>query len=173
MPVLTATSRHEVEVHRFPALIYALAPLVALVLQAWLPRLLGRYAWFDLPLIVVIYFALGRPSPIQGTVMGCVLGIFEDALTQHAIGINGIAKTLVGFLSSSLGIRVDVDNHSVRVLLTLVLSLVSSGIYFFVDRILLGLTLEWRWFDTLLTALGNAILALILFPFLDRFRIQD
>ncbi len=173
MPVLTATSRRELEVHRYPALVYALVPLAALVLQAWLPRVMGRYAWFDLPLVVVIYFAMGRPSPIQGTVMGCIFGIFEDALTQHPIGINGVAKTLVGFLSSSLGIRVDVENHTVRVLLTLALSLASSGIYFFVFRILLGLSLAWNWLDALLVAIGNTVLALILFPFLDRFRIRD
>jgi rod shape-determining protein MreD len=173
MPVLTATNRRELEVHRFPALVYALVPLAALVLQAWLPRVMGRYAWFDLPLVVVIYFAMGRPSPIQGTVMGCILGIFEDALTQHAIGINGIAKTLVGFLSSFVGIRIDVENHTVRVLLTLALSLVSSCIYFFVFRILLGLSLTWNWLNPLLVAMGNTVLALILFPFLDRFRIRD
>ncbi len=173
MPVLTATSRRELEVHRFPALVYALVPLAALVLQAWLPRVMGRYAWFDLPLVVVIYFAMGRPSPIQGTVMGCILGIFEDALTQHPIGINGVAKTLIGFLASSVGIRVDVENHTVRVLLTLALSLASSGIYFFVFRILLGLSLAWNWLDALLVAIGNTVLALILFPFLDRFRIRD
>ncbi|MDE3062988.1 MAG: rod shape-determining protein MreD [Acidobacteriota bacterium] len=173
MPVLTATSRREIEVHRFPVLVYALVPLAALVLQAWLPRVLGRYAWFDLPLVVVVYFAMGRPSPIQGTIMGCILGIFEDALTQHAIGINGVAKTIVGFLSSSFGIRLDVENHTVRVLLTLALSLVSSGLYFFVYRILLGLSMEWDWINTLFIALGNTVVALILFPFLDRFRIRD
>jgi rod shape-determining protein MreD len=42
-------------------------PLAALVLQAWLPRVLGPYAWFDLPLVVTVYFALDRRSPIQGT----------------------------------------------------------------------------------------------------------
>lgn len=173
MPVLTATSRRELEVHRFPALVYALVPLVALVLQAWLPRLLGRYSWFDLPLLVVVYFALGRPSPIQGTVMGCVLGIFEDALTQHPIGINGVVKTLIGFLSSSLGVRVDVDNHTVRVLLMLAFSFLSGALYFFVYRILLGLSLDWNWLDQLFIALGNGILALALFPLLDRFRIRD
>lgn len=173
MPVLTATSRRELEVHRFPALVYTLVPLTALVLQAWLPRVIGRYSWFDLPLLVVIYFALGRPSPIQGTVLGCVLGIFEDALTQHPIGINGIAKTIVGFLSSSVGVRVDVENHTVRILLTVALSLLSSGMYFFVYRIVLGLSMEWNGLDTLFIALGNALLALALFPLLDRFRIRD
>ncbi len=173
MPVLTATNRRELEIHRFPVLVYALVPLAALVMQAWLPRILGRYAWFDLPLLVVIYFALGRPSPIQGTVMGCILGIFEDALTQHPIGINGVVKTLIGFLSSSLGVRVDVDNHTVRVLLVLSFSLLSGGLYFFVFSVLLGLSMDWKWLDVLFPALGNGIIALVLFPLLDRFRIHD
>ena len=96
MSVLTADSRRDLEIHRYPVLVYGLVPLVALVLQAWLPRLLGQFAWFDLPLVVTVYFALGRRSPIQGTLMGCAVGLFEDALTHHAIGINGIAKTVAG-----------------------------------------------------------------------------
>jgi rod shape-determining protein MreD len=173
MPVLSANSRRELEIHRFPVLVYAMVPLTALVLQAWLPRVLGRFAWFDLPLLVIVYFALGRPSPIQGTVMGFILGIFQDALTQHAIGINGIAKTLVGFLASSFGVRIDVENHTIRVLLVLFFSLLSSTLYVSVYRILLGLSLDWNWLDELLKAVGNSILALALFPLLDRFRIRD
>ncbi len=96
--------------------LYALVPLAALVLQAWLPRVVGQYAWFDLPLVVTVYFALGRRSPIQGTIMGAVMGLFEDALSHHAIGINGIAKTVVGFLAASVGVRIDVENHTIRLI---------------------------------------------------------
>ena len=77
----------------------------------------GQYAWFDLPLVVTVYFALGRRSPIQGTLMGGAVGLFEDALTHHAIGINGIAKTVVGFLAASVGIRIDVENRTIRLAL--------------------------------------------------------
>ena len=66
MSVLTADTRRDIEIHRYPFLVYALVPLAALVLQAWLPRLLGPYTWFDLPLVVTVYFSLGRRSPIQG-----------------------------------------------------------------------------------------------------------
>ncbi len=173
MSVLTANTRRDVEIHRYPILIYALVPLAALVLQAWLPRVLGRYAWFDLPLVVTVYFALGRRSPIQGTLMGGALGIFEDALTHHAIGINGIAKTVVGFLAASVGIRIDVENHTIRLILNFLLSLLSSGIYVFIYRILLGLTLDWSWIDELFKAIGNSVVALVLFPLLDRFQIRD
>ena len=80
---------------------------------------------------MTVYFALGRRSPIQGTLMGAAMGLFEDALSHHAIGINGVAKTLVGFLAASVGVRIDVENHTIRLLLNFLLSLLSSAIYCF------------------------------------------
>lgn len=173
MSVLGADSRREMEIHRFPLLVYTLVPLTSLVLQAWLPRVAGRYAWFDLPLVITVYFALGRRNPMQGTVMGAAMGLFEDALSQYAIGINGIAKTAVGFLAGSVGIRIDVDNHTIRVLLTFGLSLLSSAIYLFVTRFLLGLAIDWNWLTELLRAIGNSLIALVLFPLLDRLQVKD
>ena len=173
MSVLTADARREFEIHRYPVLIYALVPVVAVVLQAWLPRVLGRFACFDLPLVVTVFFALSRRNPIQGSMLGGVLGIFEDALTGHAIGINGIAKTLVGYLAATIGILVNVENHAVRLFLTFVLSLVGSATYFFVVRFLLGISVETNWISELYKALGNSLIALVLFPVLDRTKIRD
>ncbi len=173
MSVLGADFRRDLEIRRYPLLVYALVPLAALVLQAWLPRILGRYAWFDLPLVITVYFALGRRSPIQGTIMGAAMGLFEDALSNHAIGVNGIAKTVVGFLAASVGVRIDVENHTIRLILNFLLSLLSSAIFVFIYRILLGLDLEWSWITELLKAVGNSIIALVLFPLLDRLQIRD
>ncbi|MGD0736358.1 MAG: rod shape-determining protein MreD [Terracidiphilus sp.] len=173
MPTMGLESRRDMEMRRYPVLVYALVPLAALVLQAWLPRALRGYAWFDLPLVVTIYFALGRRSPIQGTLMGAVMGLFEDALTQHAIGINGIAKTIVGFLAASVGIRIDVENHTIRLGLNFMLSLLSSAIYVFVYRMLLGLTLEWSWIIEIIKAIDNSLIAMVLFPLLDRLQIRE
>jgi rod shape-determining protein MreD len=173
MSVLGAETRREIEIHRYPLLVYTLVPLASLVLQAWLPRVVGRYDWFDLPLVVTIYFALGRRNPIQGTVMGAAMGLFEDALSHHAIGINGIAKTAVGFLAGSVGIRIDVENHAIRVLLNFALSLLSSAIYLFVTRFLLGLAVDWSWLTELFRAVGNSVIALVMFPLLDRLQTRD
>jgi hypothetical protein len=38
---------------------------------------------------------------------------------------------------------------------------------------MLGLDLEWNWFTQLFIAIGNAVIALVLFPFLDRLQIRD
>jgi rod shape-determining protein MreD len=144
MSLLSADSRRDFEIRRYPLLVYALVPLASLVLQAWLPRVVGRYDWFDLPLVVTVYFALGRRSPIQGTIMGAAMGLFEDALSHHAIGVNGIAKTMVGFLAASVGIRIEVENQLVRLLLTEVMR-----------------------------AVGNSLIAIALFPLLDRLQMRE
>lgn len=173
MSVLSAERSREIEIHRYPVLVYALVPVLAVVLQAWLPRVLGRFACFDLPLVVTVFFALSRRNPIQGSVLGGILGIFEDALTGHAIGINGIAKTLVGYLAASIGILVNVENHAIRLIMTFVLSLVGSVTYFFVMRFLLGLAIDTKWLTELYKALGNSLIALVLFPILDHAKIRD
>jgi rod shape-determining protein MreD len=173
MAVLSANFRRDLEIRRYPSLVYALVPLAALVLQAWLPRVVGRFAWFDLPLVVTVYFALGRRSPIQGTLMGASMGLFEDALSSHAIGVNGIAKTVCGFLAASVGVRIDVDNFTVRLLFIFLLSILASVIYVFVTRFLLGMELEFSWFTELFKAIGNSVIAIITFPLLDRLQIRD
>jgi rod shape-determining protein MreD len=173
MNVLGNDYRRDLGMRSYPLLMYALVPLGALVLQALLPRLLHGYAHFDLPLLVTIYFALVRRDPIQGTLMGTVLGLFEDALTKNAIGINGIIKTVAGFLAGSVGVRIDVENHTIRMMLVLLLSLLGSVMYLFIYRILLGLDTEWSWLAELMKAAANAVIAMALFPLLDRAQIRD
>ena len=106
--------------------------------------------------------------------MGGAMGLFEDALTHHAIGVNGIAKTVVGFLAASVGMRIDVENQTIRLAADLSAlpafqrDLSSSCIAF-----LLGLDLEWSWFTELFKAVGNSVIALVLFPFLTVCRSRD
>jgi rod shape-determining protein MreD len=173
MNVLAGDHRRELGIRSYPLLVYALTPLAALVVQALLPRFLRGYAWFDLPLVVTIYFALVRRDPIQGTLMGCGLGLFEDAMTHHAIGVNGVTKTVAGFLSGSVGVRIDVENHTIRLSLTFLLSILSSVLYVFIYRILLDLDLEWSWVAELMKAVGNAVIAAALFPLLDLAQIRE
>lgn len=173
MDILGVNSRRDMGTRHYPLLVYALLPLAALVLQAWLPRMLRGYAWFDLPMVVTIYFALVRRDPVQGTLMGAGLGLFEDALTHHVIGVNGMAKTVAGFLAGSVGVRIDVENETIRMLLTLLLSLSGSATYVFVYRVLLGLELDWSWTAEGMKAVVNVGIAAVLFPLLDRLEIRD
>lgn len=152
---------------------YVLVPLLALVLQAWLPRMLGKYAYFDLPLLVTIYFALNRRGPIHGTLLGAVLGMAQDGLTQGAIGIHGIANTVCGFLSAVIGLRVVVDNNIIRMILNFALTLLSSAVMLFIVRMLLGMSWHSTWLDELFRATGNAVIGAFVFPFLDRMQMRD
>ncbi|HEX4319355.1 MAG TPA: rod shape-determining protein MreD [Acidobacteriaceae bacterium] len=173
MPTLIPDYRRDLEIRRYPLYIYVLVPLAAVVLQAWLPRLLGRFAYMDLPLLVAIYFALNRRSPIHGTLLGALLGLAQDGLTQGAIGIHGIANTVCGFLAASVGIRIVVENNAIRMVMNFALTLLSSAIMMGVIRGLLGLAWHSSWLDELFRAAGNGLIGLVLFPALDRTQIRD
>ncbi len=171
--MLTPEYRRDLEIRRYPTYIYILVPLAALVLQAWLPRIIGRFAYMDLPLLVTIYFALNRRSPIHGTVLGAVLGMAQDGLSGRAVGIHGIANTVCGFLAASIGIRIVVENNLIRMVLNFMFSLLASAMVVFITRVLLGLEFQWNWLDELLRAAGNGAIGLALFPLLDRTQARD
>ncbi len=165
--------RRELDIRRYPMAVYVLVPLAALVLQAWLPRILGRFAYFDLPLLVVLYFSLIRRHPIHGTLLGAVLGVLQDGLTQGAIGIHGVANTICGFLAASLGVRFVVENALLRVAMNFVFTLVAELLVVFVTTGVLGLEMHWNLLTQVLVAAGNALIGLVLFPLLDRLQSRN
>ena len=173
MAVTMVSSRRDLEIHRYPAPLYLIVMLVALVGQALLPRILQNRFWFDIPLVITVYFALARRSPIGGMLLGGVMGIFQDALTGHAIGIYGIGKTIAGYLAASVGVRIDVQNTIIRIMLNFSLTVLCNAIYLFIYRVLLGMEFSWNWPNTLIQAIGNSVLALFIFPLLDRFQVKD
>ena len=169
MPI-TYTSREQIEVYRFGTPVAILVPLLALFLQAFIPLRLSFFSIFDLPLLVVIFFALARRSQLSGLLTGAVIGILQDALTGGHIGVNGIAKTVVGYGASSLGVKLDVENAASRFLVTLGFYIVHEIVFFAVARGLVGLTLKWSWSHELGAAFANALFAVVLFAVLDRFK---
>ncbi len=119
MPI-TYTSGEQVEVYRFSIPVTIGVPLLALFVQAFLPLRFPRFAvYFDLPLLVTIFFAMARRSPVAGLFTGAVIGLAQDMLGHNPIGIYGIAKTVVGYGASSLGVKLDVENAGARLLVTL------------------------------------------------------
>jgi rod shape-determining protein MreD len=164
------TSQEQVEVYRFSLPVAVLVPLLALFLQAFVPVRFPFFGMFDLPLLVVIFFAVARRSQIAGLLTGAVIGLLQDSLTHQPIGIYGIAKTVVGYGASSLGVRIDVENVGARFLGTVFFYLVHEVIYFVVARGMVSLTLEWSWSHELLSAVANAAVAVFLFAVLDRLK---
>ena len=169
MPI-TYTSQEQIEVYRFSVPSAVLIPLLALFLQAFVPLRLHFFSIFDLPLLIVIFFAVARRSQVSGLLTGAVIGLLQDSLTHQPIGVYGIAKTVVGYGASSLGVKLDVENAGARFLVTLFFYVVHEIVYFLVARGMVSLTLTWSWTHELGSAFANAILAVFLFALLDRFK---
>ncbi len=169
MPI-TYTSGEQVEVYRFNWPITLGVPATALFLQAWLPQQFPFFAMLDLPLLVTIFFAISRRNPVSGLLTGGAIGVFQDALTHLPLGINGIAKTIVGYLASSLGVKLDVENAGARLLVTLTFCVLNKIVYFLVARGLVNLNVQWGWPHELWASLVNAFVGVFLFFALDRFK---
>jgi rod shape-determining protein MreD len=167
---ITYTSGEQIEVYRFNLAITILAPLLALFLQAFLSWKLPFFTIFDLPFLVVVFFAVARRSQIAGMFTGSIIGLLQDSLTHLPLGVYGIANTVVGYGASSLGVRIDVENVGARFLVTLFFYVVHEIVYFSVARGLVRLDMKWSWPHELGSALANAILAVVLFALLDRFK---
>ena len=155
MPI-TYTSNEQVEVYRFSLPAAILIPLIAVFLQAFIPWRFHFFSIFDLPLLVVIFFAVARRSPVAGLLTGAAIGLLQDSLTGHPLGLYGIAKTVVGYGASSLGVKLDVENAGSRFLVVLFFYVVHEIVYFTIARGLVGLTLQWSWPRELGSALANA-----------------
>jgi rod shape-determining protein MreD len=162
-----ASSRHEVGARSYPWLAYVLAPLLALGLQSLLALHFGFFAIIDLPLLVTIYYAISKREPISATLVGTVIGIAQDALTHHPLGIFGIAKSVIGYIAASLGVRVDTEHHGSRLLLTFAFTLAQTAVLYLLQRHMLGQPYTWHWAHELIKAALNALVGVILFALLD------
>ncbi len=167
---VTYTSQEQIEVYRFSWPVALLVPLLAIFVQAFLPLRIPVFSIFDLPLLVVIFFAMARRSPVTGLLTGAFIGLLQDALTHHPIGVYGIAKTVVGYGASSLGVKLDVENPGTRFLVTTAFYVIHQLLYFLIARGLVGLNLHWRWQHELIAALANAVLGVFLFALMDRLK---
>lgn len=168
---VSLTSREEIEVHRFSWPVSIGIPLLALFLQVYLR--IGLLNILDLPLLVTIFFAVARRRPIAGVVTGAIIGTLQDAWTGHPIGLFGIAKTIVGYLGSSLGVKVDVDNPGSRFLMTFAFVLIHRFIYMAINLLLVGGSEAWNWGHTILSALANGLAAVVLFLLLDKLKLRN
>jgi rod shape-determining protein MreD len=167
---VTYTSREEIDVHRFSWGISVGIPLLALFIQVFFPVRLDFLKVFDLPLLVTIFFAVARRKPIAGLITGALIGTLQDAFGHLPIGLNGIAKTMIGYLASSLGVRIDVDNPGSRFLMTFGFYLLHRFIYTVIDIGLVGANEPQNWGHLLFCAVCNGMLAIPLFALLDRFK---
>jgi rod shape-determining protein MreD len=167
-------SRREVEQQSFSLPVAVFVPVAAILLQVLLPRILPPLAILDLPLIVTLFFAVSRRNPIAGTATGGIIGLLQDLLTSQPIGVNGMAKSVIGYAAASLGSQIDVENTATRALMTFAFSLLQSLLLYLIERHMLGIrAFHLLWLHELIRAAVNTAVALPVFLLLDRWKHRE
>ena len=123
-------------------------------------------------MLVTIYFGLSRRNPSTGLLLGMVMGLLQDSLSGPAVplGLYGIAKTIIGYLASSIGARLDTEHPAARFALTAAFFVAHQGLIDLTRRILLSQPEPWFNMHLVGAALANALVAVFLFLLLDRLR---
>lgn len=163
-------SQREGQVSRFRAWVMLAVPLAAILFQVYVPRFFELLGFLDMPLLVVVYFALMRRSQISGLLVGALVGLAQDSLSKNPLGMFGIVNTLVGYFAASVGVRLDVDHGLIRLLLAFFFYIFHQFFYWVMAQALLGQHLAFELQRTLVLALLNAVVGVSLFHFLDKLR---
>ena len=160
---------------KYPVWVFFGIPLGALLIQVYLPlfQTLRFVSKIELPLLVTIYFALMRRSQIRGLLIGMVLGVAQDSFSHFYIGMYGICKTMVGYLSASIGMQFDVEHSFVRLILCFVFYLFHQFLYWVLQRALLDQPVIFDLQAELIVGAINAAIGVALFHFLDKLRRYD
>ncbi len=164
------SSQREGQVSRFRAWVMLAVPLAAILFQVYVPLFFQFLGFLEMPLLVVVYFALMRRSQISGLLIGAVVGLAQDSLSKNPLGMFGITKTLVGYFAASVGVRLDVDHTLMRLVLSFFFFVFHQTFYWVMERALLGHQPAFEMRRWLLLGLLNALVGISLFHFLDRLR---
>jgi rod shape-determining protein MreD len=161
-----------IEVHKFRTGAIVVATALALLIQAASPIYFSKAAILDLPLLITIYFGLSRRNPSTGLLLGMVIGLLQDSLsgTTVPLGLYGLAKTVIGYLASSIGARLDTEHPAARFALTGLFFFVHQGVIVLTRRLLLAQPEPWLTMRLVIAASVNAVVAIFLFHLLDRMR---
>jgi len=159
-----------IEVHKYYAGAVFGAVFLALTLEALLPVYFRSAAILELPLLVTIYFGLSWRNPSSGLFLGMAVGLSQDALGHTPFGMYGIAKTVVGFVASSFGSRIDVEHPVSRFLLTLVFFHLHNAVLVLISRLLLGQHEPYLETRLVIASVVNSAVAVFFYAFLDKLR---
>lgn len=159
-----------IEVYKFRMGTVVIVTALALFLQAMFPIHLPRLDILDLPLLITIYFALSRRNPSTGLLLGMVIGLLQDSLSKTPLGVFGISKTIIGYVASSIGARLDTEHPAARLALIAVFFGLHQGIVVLIHRLLLAQPEPWFTARLGIAAAVNAFVGVLLFILLDKLR---
>ena len=163
-------SQREGQASHFRTWVILAIPLAAILFQVYVPLFFQFLGFLEMPLLVVVYFALMRRSQIRGLLVGAVVGLAQDSLSKNPLGMFGITKTLVGYFAASVGVRLDVDHFFLRLMLTFFFYVFHQSFYWVMQRALLGQQPAFEFQKWLVLGLLNAVVGVSLYHFLDKLR---
>jgi rod shape-determining protein MreD len=138
---------------------------LALALQTTASSFLsGGVIFVDLVLVVVVYAALVA-GPVSGLLSGTFAGLAQDALSSGTgvIGVGGLSKTVVGFVTGLVGTQFIVAEPPSRFVAFFLATILHAAVFIGVS-VLLGLRELGRpYLGVLEQALGNAIVGVVAF----------
>jgi rod shape-determining protein MreD len=86
------------------------------------------------------------------------------------LGFHGIAKTVIGYLASSIGARLDTEHPAARFSLTAAFVVLHQAILVLIRRMLMAQPEPWLNMHLAIAAAVNAVLGTFLYVALDRLR---
>jgi rod shape-determining protein MreD len=164
------SSQREGQISRFRTWVMLAIPLAAILFQVYVPLFFQFLGFLEMPLLVVVYFAIMRRSQISGLLVGAAVGLAQDSLSKNPLGMFGIVNTLVGYFAASVGLRLDVDHPLMRLILSFFFYVFHQFMYWVLARALLGQQLAIEVQKVLLVGAMNAVVGISLFHFLDKLR---
>ena len=169
LPDITRKTR----IARFPWWTMLVVPLAAILFQVYVPRFFTYLAYLEMPLLVTVYYSLRRRSPPFGVVFGMCIGLAQDSLSSHPLGMFGIAKTLVGYFAASVSQRFEGSSDLLRLVLAFFFFFFHQFFYWVLSRALLGEAVSFEPLQTLVLAVLNAAVAVPLFRILDKLDVTE
>jgi len=166
------SSQREGQVSRFRGWVMVAVPLAAILFQVYVPLFFKFLGFLEMPLLVVVYFAIMRRTQISGLMIGAMVGLAQDSLSGpgNPLGMFGIVNTLVGYFAASVGMRLDVDHSLIRLLLCFLFYGFHQFCYWVMARALLSQQLALDLPRTAVVGLLNAVVGVALFAFLDKLK---
>ena len=144
-----------------------IAIAMALALQTALARLLvGGTVALDLVLVVVVYVALTN-GPVTGIFAGSLAGLIQDALSSGVIGIGGLAKSLVGFVTGAVGQQFIVTAALPRFVMFLAATVAHAAVFMGLYVLLELRSFPSPWTAIVSQALGNAVVGMTAFTIIE------
>lgn len=102
---------------------------IAVALQTTLARFVVRgTVAIDLVTVVVVYVGLSA-GPTTGLFAGTCGGLVQDVLSSGIIGIGGLAKTIIGFVTGVVGTQFIVARPLPRFVVFFAASLIHTAVF--------------------------------------------